>query len=587
MLVELQLRNYKCFSLNTIPFRPTTIIVGQNNAGKSTIAEALRLVSIILNKLEYLRFRPVPHWLNAPKVQMGASPSLEHHDFDLVNIFHRYGDPPAEIIARFEGGNSLKVYLGGEEKIHAVLKDRKQQVITSGSRARRLGFPRMAILPPIGPVKPNEAVLKPDYVRRLLDSTLASIHFRNQLNLLYQDAFRAFKSVSESTWPGLQIQELRGKGSDEGQELGLMVRNDDFVAEVAWMGHGLQMWLQMMWFLARSADRDVVILDEPDIYMHADLQRKLIRFLAGRFNQVIVATHSVEIMAEVEPENILVVDRDRRQAQYASDVPEVQRVIDRIGGVHNLQLARLWNSRKCLFVEGDDLRLLRIFHNKLHAKSSEPIDALPHMSVGGWSGWPLAIGSTQWVSSVVRRDIASYCIFDSDFHTDEQIEKRYAEANERGIFLHIWKRKELENYLLVPGALHRAILKKPAEGRGTPTLEQVTEKLIEFANKTRDEIGDCFAAEYQTENRAGGVGAANKAARRKMARFDDDPETKLALCPGKQVMANFFTWAQTNYGVSLSAARVAQELRLSEINEEVKDVLSAIELREPFEGTIF
>ena len=102
-----------------------------------------------------------------------------------------------------------------------------------------------------------------------------------------------------------------------------------------------------------------VILDEPDVYMHADLQRRLIRTVKGRHPQVIIATHSVEIMDEVDPADVLVIDRDRRKARFAADIPAVQDVVAALGGVHNIQLARLWNAKRCLFVEGDDVRILR------------------------------------------------------------------------------------------------------------------------------------------------------------------------------------------------------------------------------------
>ncbi len=94
-------------------------------------------------------------------------------------------------------------------------------------------------------------------------------------------------------------------------ELHLEVRNEDFVGEIGLMGHGLQMWLQTMWFLALSKDAQTVILDEPDVYMHPDLQRRIIRFLRNRHPQCIITTHSVEILSEVRPEEILVVERRR------------------------------------------------------------------------------------------------------------------------------------------------------------------------------------------------------------------------------------------------------------------------------------
>ena len=46
-----------------------------------------------------------------------------------------------------------------------------------------------------------------------------------------------------------------------------------------------------------------MILDEPDVYMHPDLQRSLVKIVKNRFKQVIIASHSVEILSEVNPEN--------------------------------------------------------------------------------------------------------------------------------------------------------------------------------------------------------------------------------------------------------------------------------------------
>jgi len=62
MLSEIILRNFKCFSRHTIPLRAITVIVGRNNAGKSTIVEALRLVSLVTSRLEFLPFLDVPRW---------------------------------------------------------------------------------------------------------------------------------------------------------------------------------------------------------------------------------------------------------------------------------------------------------------------------------------------------------------------------------------------------------------------------------------------------------------------------------------------------------------------------------------------
>jgi hypothetical protein len=209
-----------------------------------------------------------------------------------------------------------------------------------------------------------------------VSSSRSSIHFRNQLRI-YKDSFPYFKQLCEENWPRLQIRDFLTTCGEHRNEIELHVRDEDFVGEIRWMGHGLQIWLQTMWFLARTDQRDVVVLDEPDVYLHADLQRKLIRILKAQDRQAIIATHSIEMMSEVEPSSILVTDRRRRKSEFATSLPGVQAIIDQIGGVHNIHLARLWSSKKVVFVEGDDLTFLKIFQDKLFPASNEPLDAHP------------------------------------------------------------------------------------------------------------------------------------------------------------------------------------------------------------------
>jgi hypothetical protein len=195
VLSRLTLQNFKCFSHHEIPFRQLTIIVGRNNAGKSTIIEALRLVSLVVNNVGGMTVHDVPRWLDIAKVNVGSSPSLDNQEFNFSSVFHRYGEPPAKITAWFDSGASVVVYIGGENRVHAVIKDSARRVVTSRGQAARLDLPRVGILPQISPVADSEVILVPEYVRRKMSSTLASLHFRNQLNLLYSEAFAEFKAI--------------------------------------------------------------------------------------------------------------------------------------------------------------------------------------------------------------------------------------------------------------------------------------------------------------------------------------------------------------------------------------------------------
>jgi AAA15 family ATPase/GTPase len=51
LIEELHLENFRGLADHHVRMRDTTIIVGANNAGKSTVVEALRLIAVATNRL--------------------------------------------------------------------------------------------------------------------------------------------------------------------------------------------------------------------------------------------------------------------------------------------------------------------------------------------------------------------------------------------------------------------------------------------------------------------------------------------------------------------------------------------------------
>jgi energy-coupling factor transporter ATP-binding protein EcfA2 len=574
MLTQLRIRNFRGFSDHLVPLRRTTLMVGRNNAGKSTVVEALRLLSVVTTRFRALSYHDGPPWGGIPKRESGVSPSLKGLEINFATMFHQYGDPPAVIDASFENKTSVRIYVASEDRVHAVIFDEHKQPIRTKSSAMRLDVPIVQILPQIGPVEPNELILSDDYVRRSDSSRLLSKHFRNQLRV-FADRVPPFKQLVEETWSGVQVLELESARPVPGEPLSLMIRNEGFVAELAAMGHGLQMWLQTMWFLAKVDGAAAIILDEPDVYMHPDLQRRLIAHLKRRHEQVVVATHSVEMMAEVEAEDVLIVDHRRKSSSFASSTDAVQRLVEHIGSVHNLQLTRLWNARKCLLVEGKDVGLLGIAHRVLFPES-ESLETVPHLEIGGWGGWPYAIGSSLLLRNSVGDAISVYCILDRDYHSDDTVRQRYSEATAKGVILHIWRRKELENYFLVPDAIMRTILRRMPSRTTAPTPDELLTQLEQACDDSKDDVFDAMAAEILADDRRLGAGGANKLARQTLSERWKTLEGKLATVSGKRVFAALSDWAQRHFGVSLSATIVARETSHSEIDSELREVIEAL-----------
>lgn len=439
MLRTITLENYRGYEEHKIEFKDLTIVVGKNNAGKSTLIEALRLISLVTNKYRNAPYRNLPTWTEMPKGYTGVSPSLQKIDFSYDNIFYQYRNPPAVITAEFSNNTKVKIYFAGEKKFHAVLFDENNKVCPK-SRLGQLELPTINILPQISPLILDEKVLNEEYVRLNVDSATSSRHFRNQLKYLNQH-YERFKDLIEQTWDNLRIFEYFPGDVITEKSPYLLIQEGIFTTEIGQMGHGLQMWIQIIWFLSRCKSTSTIILDEPDVYMHADLQRKLIRLLRSDFNQVVIATHSIEIMSEVEPENLLVIDRKKLKSVYTSDFNQVQKTLLNIGSIHNIALARLWSANKFLIVEGKDIDILKRIQNILFERTKEPFDSIPQMAMGGWGGWGRAVGSKLMLKNAGGENIITYCLLDRDYHTEEELKEKLEEANKNQINLKIWDKK--------------------------------------------------------------------------------------------------------------------------------------------------
>ena len=580
MLKKLELENYRCFEKHSVSFKELTIIVGQNNAGKSTIIEALRIVSIVSSRA--LNFQNTPEWLDLPVSYKGVVPSLIGLDFQKKSLFYKYNTGPAKITTYFSSKAKIEIFFGlmddGDISVFAIIYDSESKILKTKQGISNSGISEINILPQISALAKEEVVLSYEYVRSNLSTQLSSIHFRNQIKYYYE-YFPKFRDLAESTWKGLGINELDGRSLFKGGQLTLIVRDSDFAAEIGWMGHGLQMWLQTIWFLAKSNEESTVILDEPDVYMHADLQRKLIRFLKTKYKQVIIATHSIEIISEVEPENILVIDKNRESSNYSTNVPAVQSLVNRIGSIHNIGLARLWSAKKLLLVEGKDIGILKRIQDTLFSTQSEPFDIIPNSDIGGWSGWQYVIGADIVLKNGLKQDIKVYCILDSDYHTKNEIEKRLEEAKSLGINLHVWEMKEIENYLLSPTAIYRLLLKKSRTSQPL-SPEIINNKLDEIVESMKTEITDKFADEIQSNNKCWKPSTINLKARELV---EDLWHKKMNVVSGKTLLNKLNNWFNAEYMTSLTVNGLARELKKEEIPIEMIKVITAIDKNENFE----
>lgn len=566
MIKRIHLENYRCYENNSIQFKDLSVVVGKNNAGKSSLIEALRMVALSVRKCTHTMYRELPKEFNRPIRERGFRLEVEKLKIDLRGVVFRYEDAIARIEADFENGVKICIY-ANKFYAFAELFDDTGKCIGNAEKARKIIDFTVSILPQIGLIKENEKRLTTETVNRDKDTYLSSRHFRNEVYNYKSEYWQEFIELAQDTWKGLRINSI--EYDVEADILRLYVSDAGFFAEIGLMGSGLQMWLQIMWFLTRTEKGATIILDEPDVYMHPDLQRKLIRIVKRRYPQVIIATHSIEIISEVDPKNIITVDKKSRNMHYATDMKAVQQIIDSIGTVSNLALMRLGDARKCLFVEGNDLKILSKMAEIIYEDSITSLEVMPHVSLNGFHNLREAFGAAKLFHEETKGMIKCICILDRDYYPEDMLNKQYEDANKNFLELHIWKRKEIENYLLEPSVLFR--LSKQPKSMYDVFLKDLELLVDTFEDRVYDQC-----AEHIFKYRKVDISTANTEARVYMKKMWTGIENKLALVGGKEFLKQLNVWFRKKFFVSLSITQIISEFRKEEFDEELLMVIQKI-----------
>ena len=306
MLSKLRLQNFRGFRDHTVEFSKFAVIAGRNNAGKSTLIEAVRIIAEVLPKFAQGAFVHSRSWVGTDTV--GVHLKLDQLNLRAATLFHRYRQPPASLSAEFDGGAQLSVIVGadGEAFIEGTLAS--GATVDSRATARQADYPKIAVLPQISPLLEDETVLKASYVQSCLNTYRSSRQFRNQIRFNHQH-FETFTELFHQTWENVRINSFDSVSADYQDQLSLLLSEDGFVAEASDFGHGLQMWLQIVWFLARTPEDHIVVLDEPDVYVHPEQQARILPILRGRYQQCLISTHSPAILADTSTNETLRIHR--------------------------------------------------------------------------------------------------------------------------------------------------------------------------------------------------------------------------------------------------------------------------------------
>jgi hypothetical protein len=178
MLKSIQLLNFRGFREHTIDFAPFCLLIGQNNAGKTTIIEALRLIATAIRRAPNGKFQPAPQWLESSITGPVFAFSVETIGIDQKTIHYNYrSEDPAIIRARFSNNSIVVIGVGPSPSdffAQLILPGGKK--IHSRSQVNERRFPPVNVMPPVGSLLERETRRDQAYMRKHTEGCPSSEH---------------------------------------------------------------------------------------------------------------------------------------------------------------------------------------------------------------------------------------------------------------------------------------------------------------------------------------------------------------------------------------------------------------------------
>ncbi len=480
MITRLTLRNFKSVGEQVYDFTQFDLLVGRNNSGKSTVLQAMAIWQFCVDEFHRSRRTgstgiqvvlpnftalPVPEFILLWKDRTDRAYPLHEEtgkkkqEFILIEILLEWQDSAGQTSA-----------FGVELRYHSP---QTMYAIPAGGWARfreceKSGhLPRIAYVPPFSGLEPSEKFLDVSPMRQQVGKGQPGSVLRNLLLRVSTPSPRdsdrkdpprvpspadwnELAAIVER-WFSVKISQPRYESTKDVYitvEYTQAGREYDIISG----GSGFHQTLTLLAFLFGYRPT-TILLDEPDAHLHVNLQREILDYFRRKSQelgtQFLIATHAEEFARGVDASQI--VSLLNRVPKRVDSTPAV---LHAMADVSNEEITRLMGSPYILYVEGEsDERILRAWAGSCHAQQA--IDKVCFKSMGGGGKKNMKERADQHFAALqqIILNVSRLMLFDFD----DKDEAFHPDAGNP--VLAEWKRKNIENYLLVPEAWKRAALR--------------------------------------------------------------------------------------------------------------------------------
>ncbi|MFZ4580266.1 MAG: ATP-dependent nuclease [Myxococcota bacterium] len=492
MITRLTLRNFKSVGEQVYDFTQFDLLVGRNNSGKSTVLQSLAIwqfcvdefhrakrtgntgIQIVLPNFTAL---PVPEfnllWTNRTDRRYPATDGKPKQEFILIQIELEWRGPDGQPNAF---GVELRYH--SPQTLYAIPKGGWATFRDCESRGN---LPRIAYVPPFSGLEPAEKWLDVGPRRQQVGKGQPGSVLRNLLLQVWQRPTtggeapprtgrtppKDWKELADVVRAWFSV-EILPPQYDSLKDVFIQVdyrqrgKSFDIIAG----GSGFHQTLTLLAFLY-GYEPTTILLDEPDAHLHVNLQREILDYFkrksAERNTQFLIATHAEEFARGVAPSQIVSL-----MAQVPRRIESTPAVVRAMSDVSNEDATRLMDSPFVLYVEGEsDERILRAWAAQCDAQTAIGKVMFKTMQGGGKNEMLERANAHFAAVKQIVPEAERLMLFDFDgadkaFHPDPD-NPVVAE----------WKRKNIENYLLVPDAWQRAAREALGPLLAVPAEQQI------------------------------------------------------------------------------------------------------------------
>jgi ABC-type cobalamin/Fe3+-siderophores transport system ATPase subunit len=553
---EVRLIRFRQFKDTTFHFGDVNVLAGANNSGKTSVLWAIKTFYYFAKKALAVRNNEIDfhkHYVHAKDfMPIPNDDELWYKRDDRQTV-------PVRISITYENGwQGTLVLTARFGQIHVSFNSGPlPRGITPRQIADSLSK-EVAFVPGLVGVLVQEAYSSPARQASLASEGRYPEIFRSSLIHLKERRPAGLRALNEFLEQVFGI-ELKSPSYDPHKDEYIMAKYREGGKEfdIVDCGSGVQQIVQLFTYLYLTSPA-VILFDEPDAHLHpsvqAGLAAALSRIQTDLHAQLLVATHSYDIIDYFPRNHVVLVDSSKQINQGLQTDQEKIDKLTEIGIIANSALVRLYSSAKCVILEDSYSDIFKGFDRVLKTKVTER-SAI--RSAKGISKFGVQKDVIESISSIIQHPISPFFLQDTDGLPDAWLQEMKALAVREGLNIIFLGRHEMENFLLDPSLLRKALKRK---GRDV-SLQDIKRLLLDTAEANRYEWHEGIRRMAKSANHKLS-GLPNRPAKTDEAviteidaHLNQVPltlEFVLKTYPGKELLKKVRREIQARYNISLS-----------------------------------